>query len=416
MMNHAAPSRAELTSERSLDRLIGNSDGIHQLHELIERVSGSCCPILLLGETGTGKELVARAIHFTGVRRKKEFVPVDCSALTPTLVESELFGHAKGAFTGADQSTQGLLVAANEGTIFLDEIGEFPLFLQAKLLRALQEKEIRPVGSTERIPISGRIIAATNRDLEAGVQLGTFRQDLYFRLNVVQIKLPALREHKIDIPLLVHYFLTKFADPVRPVCEISDEALRRLMAYDWPGNVRQLENVIESAVALSSNDTLTIQDLAAVPQNAITGRTPDCNEMVSLEELERRAIFHAIRETDGDKLAAAKFLGVGKTTLYRKLQRYGFDGPRFRGVPVAEEDSRVEAFLICVGLNCRTLVNLQEHRKRIAGPDDLLRDCPTCGHFLSRFCPYCRQPLEVIWRVDLPHCKNCDGQLKAVTA
>jgi two-component system response regulator HydG len=190
-----------------------------------------------LGETGTGKELVARAIHFTGLRREQSLIPVDCSALTPTLVESELFGHVKGSFTGADHSKLGLLQAANKGTIFLDEIGEFPLFLQAKLLRALQEKEIRPVGSTDRIPIDGRIIAATNRDLEAGVRAGTFRQDLYFRLNVVQIKLPTLREHKVDIPLLVAHFLEKYSDPLQPVHAISDDALRRLMTYDWPGNV-----------------------------------------------------------------------------------------------------------------------------------------------------------------------------------
>ena len=322
MEDHAASPRATLSSQVSFSGLIGESAPMRCLYELIRKTSQSPSPVLLLGETGTGKELVARAIHFTGLRSEKALVPVDCSALTPTLVESELFGHVKGAFTGADRSKLGLLQAANEGTIFLDEIGEFPLFLQAKLLRALQEKEIRPVGSTERIPFNGRVIAATNRDLEAGVRAGTFRQDLYFRLNVLQIKLPALRERKVDLPLLVAYFLEKFSDPLQPVRAISDDALRRLMAYDWPGNVRELENAIECAVALSSNTVLTVDDLETVPSGTWAPGLPDSNEFIPLRETERRAIFHAMRETEGDKLAAARLLGIGKTTLYRKLKEY----------------------------------------------------------------------------------------------
>src|SRR5260370_31860906 len=208
MEDHAALSRA-LSGESSLYGLIGESAPMGRLFEMIGRVSQSHSPVLIIGETGTGKELVARAIHSAGSRRGQVLVPVDCSALTPTLVETELFGHVKGAFTGADHAKKGLLPVANEGTIFLDEIGELPRFLQAKLLRALQDKEIRPVGSTERIPINGRVIAATNRDLEAGIREGTFRQDLYFRLNVMQIRVPALRETHVDIPLLVAYFLNK---------------------------------------------------------------------------------------------------------------------------------------------------------------------------------------------------------------
>lgn len=293
-----------------------------RLHELIRKVSQRTSPVLLIGETGTGKELVARAIHFTGLRREEPLVTVDCSALPPTLVESELFGHVKGAFTGADRSKRGLLLTAHKGTIFLDEVGELPTFVQAKLLRALQEKEIRPVGSTQQISINIRVIAATNRDLATAVGVGTFRQDLYFRLNVVQIKLPSLREHKVDIPLLVAHFLEKFSDPPHRVCAISDDALRRLMAYDWPGNVRELENAIECAVALSSDDILTVDDLASVPNAASARCVPDSNELVPLAELERRAILHALRETGGDKLAAARLLGIGKTTLYRKLKAY----------------------------------------------------------------------------------------------
>jgi transcriptional regulator with PAS, ATPase and Fis domain len=295
---------------------------MHRLFEMIGKVSQSHSPVLIIGETGTGKELVARAIHAAGTRRGQALVPVDCSALTPTLVETELFGYVRGAFTGADHAKRGLLQVANEGTIFLDEVGELPCFLQAKLLRALQEKEIRPVGSTERIPINGRVIAATNRDLEAGIREGTFRQDLYFRLNVIQIKMPTLRECKLDIALLVGHFLEKFSDPLRPVSAISDGAMRRLMAYDWPGNVRELENAIECAVALSADRVLTIDDLASVPYRPSVPYAPESNELVPLDEMERRAIVHALRETGGDKLAAARLLGIGKTTLYRKLKEY----------------------------------------------------------------------------------------------
>ena len=327
MEDHANLSRAAFSSQAGFGELVGESAPMHCLYEVIGKVRQSTSPVLVLGETGTGKELVARAIHFTGLRRDKALVPVDCSALTPTLVESELFGHVKGAFTGADHSKMGLFQAAHDGTVFLDEIGELPMVLQSKLLRVLQEKEIRPVGSTERIPINVRVIAATNRDLEAGVRAGTFRQELYFRLNVVQIRLPALRERKIDIVLLVAHFLEKFSNRLQPVRAISDDALRRLMSYDWPGNVRELENTIESAVALSSNSVLTADDLVSVPNGAAVERLPDCDELVPLAELERRAIYQAMRETGGDKLAAAGLLGIGKTTLYRKLLRYGQGGP-----------------------------------------------------------------------------------------
>ncbi len=415
MEDHAALSRA-LSGESSLYGLIGESAPMSRLFEMIGKVSQSHSPVLIIGDTGTGKELVARAVHSAGSRRGQVFVPVDCSGLTPTLVETELFGYVKGAFTGADHSKRGLLHLANEGTIFLDEIGELPRFLQAKLLRALQEKEIRPVGSTERIPINGRVIAATNRDLEAGIREGTFRQDLYFRLNVMQIRVPALRERKVDIPLLVAYFLKKFSNPLEPVRAISDDALRRLMAYDWPGNVRELENAIESAVALSPENILTAHNLASVPNCAMVERLPECNELVPLEELERRAIFHAMRETGGNKLAAANMLGIGKTTLYRKLLRYGQDGPRFRALSVSKGDSVAEGFLICMHQNCRRLVNLQKHPEPLVDPDDLPRDCPECGHFLSRFCPFCRRPLDVLWKGNLPHCTQCGHELRAGAA
>jgi DNA-binding NtrC family response regulator len=322
MEKHADPPHVSLSNSSGIVGLIGDSAPMRSLWELVGKASQSACPVLLLGETGTGKELVARAIHFTGSHRGKALVTVDCSAITPTLIESELFGHAKGSFTGADRHKVGLLQAANGGTIFLDEIGELPISSQAKLLRALQEKEIRPVGSTDRIQISARVIAATNRDLEMGVRAGTFRQDLYFRLNVIQIKLPALREHSADIPLLVAHFLNKFSHPLRPVRAISEEALRKLMAYSWPGNIRELENTVECALALSSSVILQAGDLPAKLRVREVHLVPENVGPLSINEIERIAILRAMDETGDDKLEAARILGIGKTTLYRKLKEY----------------------------------------------------------------------------------------------
>jgi transcriptional regulator with PAS, ATPase and Fis domain len=322
MEKHADPPHASLSNPSHPDGLIGESAPMQTLYELIEKVSQSTSPVLILGETGTGKELVALAIYSTGSRRHRVFVPVDCSALTPSLIESELFGHVKGAFTGADYSKRGLLQAADHGTIFLDEIGELSLFLQTKLLRALQEKEIRPVGSTERLPIDVRVIAATNRNLEAGVLTGAFRQDLYFRLNVIQIKLSALRERRVDIPLLVAYFLKKFSNPLEPVRKISDEAMRQLKVYNWPGNIRELENSIECAVALSSDAVLQVGDLPANLRHAEVSPLANNNEPLRINQIERIAIFRALDETGDDKQEAARLLGIGKTTLYRKLKGY----------------------------------------------------------------------------------------------
>jgi transcriptional regulator with PAS, ATPase and Fis domain len=231
----------------------------------------------------------------------------------------------KGAFTGAMHTKQGLMEIADNGTLFLDEIGDMPIDMQAKLLRALQEKEVRPVGSTERVPLSARIIAATNRDLEAAVRQGTFRQDLFFRLNVVQIKMPPLRERKTDIPVLVNSFLEKFSETNGKLRTISEDAMSRLMAYDWPGNVRELENAIERAVALGSGPILHAGDLPTSLQYGTGERLPHNDELLPLEELERRAILRALKEAGGDKLAAARILGIGKTTLYRKLKQYQAD-------------------------------------------------------------------------------------------
>jgi DNA-binding NtrC family response regulator len=314
--------RETLRTRPGFADLIGVSLKMQRVYRLIERVSQHAYPVLILGESGTGKELVARSVHFSGVRRNKPFIPVDCSSLVPTLIEAELFGYVKGAFTGAMHAKQGLMEIADGGTLFLDEIGDLPFDMQAKLLRALQEKEVRPVGSTDRIPLSARIIAATNRDLDAAVRQGTFRQDLFFRLNVVQIKIPPLRERKTDIPILVNSFLEKFSETNGKMRTISEDAIARMMAYDWPGNVRELENAIERAIALGSGPILHAGDLPTNLQYGTGDRLPQNDEMLPLDELERRAILRALREAGGDKLAAARMLGIGKTTLYRKLKQY----------------------------------------------------------------------------------------------
>jgi two-component system response regulator HydG len=316
--------REQLRAEPGFGGLIGVSPKMQRLYRLIEKVSQHAYPVLVLGESGTGKELVARSIHFSGVRKAKPFVAVDCSALVPTLIEAELFGYVKGAFTGAAYKKPGLMEVAHNGTLLLDEIGDLPVNLQAKLLRALQEKEIRPVGSTDSLPLAARIIAATNRDLEAAVCQGSFRQDLFFRLNVVQIKVPPLRERKSDIPILVNSFLEKHCEATDKTCTISEDAMSHLMGYDWPGNVRELENAIEHAIALRSGSILRIGDLPSNLHHASGEKLPQNDEVLPLEKLERRAILRVLQEVDGDKLAAARLLGIGKTTLYRKLKQYEF--------------------------------------------------------------------------------------------
>jgi DNA-binding NtrC family response regulator len=314
--------RETLRTRPGFADLMGVSVKMQKVYRLIQKVSQHAYPVLILGESGTGKELVARSVHFSGVRRGRPFIPVDCSSLVPTLVEAELFGYVKGAFTGATHTKQGLMEIADNGTLFLDEIGDLPFDMQAKLLRVLQEREVRPVGSTDRIPLLARIIAATNRDLDVAVRQGTFRQDLFFRLNVVQIKVPPLRERKTDIPILINSFLEKFSEANGKVRTISEDAIARMMAHDWPGNVRELENAIERAMALGSGPILHAGDLPTNLQHATGERLPQADELLPLEELERRAILRALRESAGDKVAAARMLGIGKTTLYRKLKQY----------------------------------------------------------------------------------------------
>ncbi|MGH9507547.1 MAG: sigma-54-dependent transcriptional regulator, partial [Terriglobales bacterium] len=301
--------------------LVGASAAMQGVFRLVAKVARNRYPVLILGESGTGKEVVARAIHYNSPERDRPFIPVDCGALVPSLIESELFGHVKGAYTGAQANRIGLLEVAQDGTIFLDEIGELPLDLQTKLLRAIQEREIRPVGGTRRVRMQARIIAATNRDLTQAVGSGAFRKDLFFRLNVISIKLPPLRERPEDIPELTQHFLEKFCPSGHPK-QFSDAAMQLLCRYDWPGNVRELENCIERTLALSSGPLMNISDLPSALQQH--GPLPPASEPMvrTIAQLEREAIEQALANTHNDKILAAKKLGIGKTTLYRKLKEY----------------------------------------------------------------------------------------------
>jgi two-component system, NtrC family, response regulator AtoC len=330
--------RERVGAESKLDGITGSSAKIQDVLRIISRLKETRTPVLIAGESGTGKELVARAIHFRGPFAQMPFVAVDCGALVPTLMESELFGHEKGAFTGALKAKTGLFKSADGGTIFLDEIGELPLEMQAKLLRALQEKEIRPVGSNEKVPVDVRIIAATNRDLEAAYRAGTFRKDLYFRLNVVTVHLPALRERRSDIPQLVHSFLDRHA-PGENI-QVSAAVMKTFLHYDWPGNVRELENSIARAVALGDHRIIDIGDLPPEIQAAHSSDSAADAAGLSttaLADLERMTILRVFEQAGGDKKVAGKMLGISRATLYRKLKLYNIplrpSGKQLVGTP-----------------------------------------------------------------------------------
>jgi len=318
--------REKIKSKQGFGSIIGRSPEMEKLYRIVAKAAHSTHPVLILGESGTGKEVVARSIHFSGPFRDKPFIPVDCGSLVPTLIESELFGHAKGAFTGNQQAKDGLLAIADGGTVFLDEVGELPIDLQAKLLRAIQEKEIRPVGSTKHLPINVRILAATNRDLEEAVSQGTFRRDLYYRLNVLSLRIPSLRERRQDIPMLASHFLERQSRANGFERTLSDDALKAMLAYDWPGNVRELENCVERACAFTSGPVIHPSDLpAAINQlqyESIPSNAAAASKIMPMSEIERQAILNAIAQLNGDKLKAARVLGIGKTTLYRKLKEY----------------------------------------------------------------------------------------------
>jgi two-component system, NtrC family, response regulator AtoC len=322
--------RERVDTESDLHGIVGSSAKIQDVLRMISRLKDTRTPVLISGESGTGKELVARAIHFRGSFANRPFVAVDCGSLVPTLIESELFGYEKGAFTGALRSKTGLFQSANGGTIFLDEIGELPLELQAKLLRVLQEKEIRPVGSNQKIKVDVRVVAATNRDLEAEYRNGTFRKDLYFRLNVVTVHLPSLRERRSDIPMLAHWFLDRHA-PDNSM-QVTNAAMKCLLQYDWPGNVRELENCIERAVALGDGKLVDLSDLppaiaSASPSSEMSmGAISGAVSSTDLEDIERATIERVFEQVKGDKALAGKMLGISRATLYRKLKRYNIGG------------------------------------------------------------------------------------------
>ncbi|HJY90642.1 MAG TPA: sigma-54 dependent transcriptional regulator [Candidatus Acidoferrum sp.] len=345
LVNENAFLRERVNTEENLDGIIGTSAGMQDVLRMISRLKDTRTAVLIFGESGTGKELVARAIHFRGALAQAPFVAVDCGALVPTLMESELFGYEKGAFTGATRSKSGLFQAANAGTLFLDEIGELPLEMQTKLLRVLQEKEVRPVGSNDKVNVDVRVIAATNRDLESAYREGTFRKDLYFRLNVVTVHLPPLRERRSDIPMLVHHFLNRYAPTTH--LQVTPAAMKSLLQYDWPGNVRELENCIARGVTLGAQAVIDVQDLppsiraeqptgqAMTPQDAASLST------TALAEMEKMTILRVFEQANGDKALAGKMLGISRATLYRKLKRYNI--PLRGGAPdspTEEEQAR----------------------------------------------------------------------------
>jgi DNA-binding NtrC family response regulator len=320
--------RQLVADARPFEDLLGNSPAMRRVHELLARLGETDSTVLITGESGTGKELVARGLHRHSRRRGGPFVAVNCAALPEALLESELFGHARGAFTDAHTERAGLFVQANEGTLFLDEIAELPLALQPKLLRALQERTVRPLGGDAEIACEVRLIAATNRDLEAAVEEKRFREDLYFRINVIHVPLPPLRSRGSDVLLLAQQFLTQFATRLRKhVTGLSPGAAERLLAYGWPGNVRELQNSMERAVALTQFEQITIDDLPekirAYKPSQLLIDTDDPSELVPLEQIERRYILRVLEAVSGNKTLAAQTLSIGRKTLYRKLVQYG---------------------------------------------------------------------------------------------
>ncbi|HMG24607.1 MAG TPA: sigma-54 dependent transcriptional regulator [Kofleriaceae bacterium] len=317
--------RRDAKADQAIDGIAGGSPAIRETIEMIRRVSDSDATVLVTGESGTGKELVARALHRLSPRAAEPFVAVNCAAMPAPLLESELFGHVRGAFTDAKRSRAGLFVQAGAGTIFLDEIGEMPIEMQVKLLRVLQERKVRPVGGDEEVPFEARVVTATNRDLETEVEEKRFREDLFYRINVVAIPVPPLRARAGDILLLAQYFLKRIAARTsKPVQGISGPAARLLMDYDWPGNVRELENSMERAVALCRLDEITVDDLPSKVQEhqsskiVITTESP--GELITLDEMERRYVRQVLNAVGGNKTHAARILGIDRRSLYRRLE------------------------------------------------------------------------------------------------
>ncbi len=315
--------RSQLKKKYSYENVVGNSEAMIEVYKTIDKVKDSKATVLILGETGTGKELVARAIHYNSIRSDKPFIPVNCAALTESLLESELFGYVKGAFTGAIKDKQGVFETADGGTVFLDEIGDISLRLQQVLLRVLENGEIQPVGSTKRKKVDVRVLAATNRNLEELMETSAFRADLYYRLNVISLRLPSLVERREDIAALAGYFLTKYsAENNKAIKGISKEALRALERYDWPGNVRELENVIERATLLENADEITLESIPEKIRTSLDKPPVALDEdLKTLEEVGRAYIIRVLEKTGGNKAKASDILGINRTSLWRMMQR-----------------------------------------------------------------------------------------------
>ncbi|HXN86701.1 MAG TPA: sigma-54 dependent transcriptional regulator [Candidatus Binataceae bacterium] len=329
--------RRELREKYGFENIIGKGDAIEQVFRLMEKVARTDSSVLITGESGTGKELVARAIHFTSDRANARFMPINCGALPENLLESELFGYKRGAFTGAMNDKVGLLKAADKGTVFLDEIGDMPPALQVKLLRVLQEREVYPIGSNDPIAFDVRVLCATNKDLEAEAKAGRFREELLYRINVITIKLPPLRDRKDDIPLLASHFLKKFERSLaRGGMRFSKGAMKLMLGYAWPGNVRELENTIERAAILAETDVIHSHDL---PEKLFSNAMPPGSELdntnTTLDDLERDHIKRVLAKVEGNKDRAAQMLGIHVSTLYRKMQRYRLDGAPEVSMPQA---------------------------------------------------------------------------------
>ena len=317
-----APAATDPSGE--INGIVGIAEPMLEVYRMVARVAPTTSTVLIQGETGTGKELIARAVHTASRRSDQPFVPVDCSALAEGLLETELFGHTKGAFTGAVADKRGLFEVAGGGTCFLDEIGEVSPGVQARLLRVLQEREVRRVGGTDRFKVDVRVIAATNKDLGALVADGKFREDLFYRLSVVTISLPPLRERREDIPLLARHFLEAYADVnARPACRITPEAMARLVAYDWPGHVRELQHAVEQAAALSASSLLSPEDLPRKLVDAVEGGGAAAAPPLSLQEVVKGHLRRALKEAGWNKKLAAQLLGIHRRTLYRLTKRHG---------------------------------------------------------------------------------------------